>query len=76
MHLAPIISNGGGCRQAWAQGSGLYTRGHSQPSVTNDSCLKYLQNEPKRCSGFKDYLGICLQRKLDWYSTKVCTFTL
>ena len=42
------------------QRSGLYTGGHSDPSVVNRSCFtchKYLQNETKKCLAFKDYLG-------------------
>lgn len=67
MHLSPIITNGGECRRTRAQHSGLYTRGHCGPSVINCSCftfLKYLQNETKHCSGFKDYLGVCFSKEI------------
>lgn len=67
MHLTPIIINGGKCMHAQAKHSGVYTRGHSLPSIINNSCctfLKYLQNETKHCSGFKDYLGLCFSKEI------------
>lgn len=67
MHLTPIIINGGKCMHAQAKHSGVYTRGHSLPSIIKNSCctfLKCLQNETKHCPGFKDYLGICFSKEI------------
>lgn len=68
MHLTPVIINGGKCMHVQAQRSGACTRGHSLPSIINDSCfafLKYLRNETKPCSGFKDYLSTRFSKEIE-----------